>query len=350
MNNPWKRLMGKNTHILLFAALASALLASPAPAGSSGYHLVKTVALGGDGFWDYLGFDPVHRHLFITHGTHVMVLDADSDAVVGDIADTPQVHGVAVATDLGRGFVSDGGDNSVTMFDLSSLKTTARLAVGTKPDGIVYDPASHRVFTFNGGSNDSTAIDGASGAIVGTVALGGRPEFPVADGKGNIFVNIEDKSELVEFDSRTLAVEHHWPLAPCENPSGLAIDTVHARLFVGCHNQMMAVVDATTGKVIATHGIGKGVDANRFDPSTGFAFSSNGDGTLTVVHEDTPDKFSIAETLPTQPGARTMEIDPRTHDVFLVTADLVPVPPTDDNPHPRPTIALGSFRLLVFAP
>jgi len=342
--------MRKNTDMLLFAAMATALLASPAPAGPSGYHLAKTVALGGDGFWDYLGFDTIHRHLFITHGTHVMVLDADSYTVVGDIADTPQVHGVAIATDLGHGFVSDGGDNSVTMFDLSSLKTVARPAVGTKPDGIVYDPASHRVFTFNGGSDDSTAIDGASGAIVGTVALGGRPEFPAADGQGHVFANIEDKSELVEFDSRTLAVMHHWPLAPCESPSGLAIDAAHARLFVGCHNQMMAVVDATDGKVIATPAIGKGVDANRFDPASGLAFSSNGDGTLTVVHEDTPDKFTVVENVPTQLGARTMEIDPKTHNVFLVTADLTPTPPTADNPHPRPTIVPGSFKLLVFAP
>jgi DNA-binding beta-propeller fold protein YncE len=319
-------------------------------AGASGYHLVTSVALSGDGFWDYLGIDPVHRHLFVTHGTHVLVLDADSGAVVGDIADTPQVHGVAVAPDLGRGFVSDGGDNTVTVFELSNLKTIARLTVGTKPDGIVYDPASHRAFTFNGASDDATAIDGASGAIAGTVALGGRPEFPATDGKGNIFVNIEDKSELVEFDSGTLAIENRWPLAPCEEPSGLAIDVAHARLFVGCHNQMMAVVDAKNGKVIATPSIDKGVDANRFDPTTGLAFSSNGDGTLTVVHEDTPDKFSIVENVPTQLGARTMEIDPKTHNVFLVTADLVPTPPTADNPHPRPTVVPESFRLLVFAP
>jgi DNA-binding beta-propeller fold protein YncE len=277
-----------------------------------------------------------------------MVLDADSHAVVGDIADTPQVHGVAIAPDLGRGFASDGGDNTVTVFDLASLKTMARLPVGTKPDGIVYDPVSHRAFAFNGGSNDATAIDGVTGTIAGTVALGGRPEFPAADGQGNIFVNIEDKSEIVEFDSRTLAIENRWPLAPCEEPSGLAIDAAHGRLFVGCHNQMLAVVDARSGNVIATPAIGKYVDANRFDPATGFAFSSNGDGTLTVVHEDTPDKFSIVENVMTQLGARTMEIDPKTHNVFLVTADLVPVPPTADNPHPRPTIVPGSFRLLVY--
>jgi DNA-binding beta-propeller fold protein YncE len=342
--------MSRTTRMRFVAGFALALWTSAAIAGPSGYHLVKTVALGGDGFWDYLSIDPVHRHLFVTHGTHVMVLDADSYAIVGDIADTPQVHGVAVADDLGRGFASDGGDNTVTMFDLSSLKTIARLAVGTKPDGIVYDPASHRAFTFNGGSNNATAIDGATGTVVGTVALGGRPEFPAADGKGNIFVNIEDNSELVEFDSKTLAVENRWPLAPCEEPSGLTIDAAHGRLFVGCHNSMMAVVDARSGRMIATPAIGRGVDANRFDPATGFAFSSNGDGTLTVVHEDSPDSFSIVEAVPTQLGARTMEIDPKTHNVFLVTADLVPTPPTADNPHPRPTIVPGSFRLLVFAP
>jgi DNA-binding beta-propeller fold protein YncE len=331
--------------LILTAALLSA---GAAIAGPSGYHLVKTVALGGDGFWDYLGFDPLHRHLFVSHGTHVMVLDADSFAVVGDIANTPRVHGIAVADDLGRGFVSDGGDNTVTMFDLASLATVARIAVGAKPDGIVYDPASHRAFTMNAGGDDATAIDAATGKVLGSVALGGDPEFPVADGKGNIFVNIEDKSEMIEFDARTLAIANRWPLAPCEGPSGLAIDAAHDRLFAGCHNQVMAVVDAKTGKVIATPAIGKGVDANRFDPGTLLAFSSNGEGTLTVVHEDTPDSFAIIDTVATQPGARTMEVDPRTHNVFLVTADLTPVPATADNPHPRPAIVPGSFRLLVF--
>lgn len=322
----------------IFAISSSAALAGP-----SGYHLVKTVALGGDGGWDYISFDPAHRHLFISHATHVVVVDADNLTVVGDIPDTPRVHGVAVAPDLGRGFTSNGGDNTVTAFDLATLKIIGRYPTGTRPDSYVYDPVSHRVFTFNAGSSDATAIDGATGAAAGTVPLGGKPEFPVADGKGNIFVNIEDKSEIVEFNSQNLAIENRWPLAPCQEPSGLAIDAAQARLFSGCHNLMMAVVDADTGKVIATPPIGKGVDANRFDPATGYAFSSNGDGTLTVIHEDSPDSFSVVDTVPTQAGARTMEIDPKTHTVFLVTADRVPGS-TD-----HAAFVPGSFRLLVVA-
>ncbi|HEX4534680.1 MAG TPA: hypothetical protein VH000_10645, partial [Rhizomicrobium sp.] len=276
---------------------AAALAAGPSLGGPSGYRLVKTLPLGGDGFWDYLSFDPAQRHLFISHGTHVIVVDVDKIAVVGDIADTPRVHGAAVADDLGKGLTSNGGDNSVTAFDLKTLQTLGRYPTGTRPDGFVYDPASHRVFTLNGGSDDATAIDGTTGKTVGTVPLGGRPEFPVTDGKGNIFVNIEDKSQIVEFNAQTLAIENRWPLAPCEGPSGLAIDAAHDRLFAGCDNQMMAVVDSTTGKVIATPAIGHGVDANRFDPGTGYAFSSNGDGTLTIVHEDTPDVFSVVENV-----------------------------------------------------
>jgi hypothetical protein len=317
-------------------------------AGQSGYALARTVPLAGDGFWDYLGFDAVNHHLFITHGTHVMVLDADTQAVVGDIPNTPQVHGVAVAGDLGRGFASDGGDNTVTAFDLKTLQVLGRYVAGTRPDSITYDPVSHRVFTFNGGSNDSTALDAVTGAIAGTIPLNGKPETGVADGLGHIFANIESTSELVEIDTQTLKVTARWPLKPCDSPSGLAMDTQHAILFAGCEN-MMAVVDASNGKMIASLPIGKGVDADRFDPGTSYAFASNGDGTLTVVHEDGPRKFRIVENLTTQKGARTMEVDPKTHTVFLVTADRVPTPPTADNPHPRPTVVPGSFRLLVYA-
>jgi YVTN family beta-propeller protein len=334
--------MRKIAYLCLVASLAALLAPAPAMAG---YHLVKSVPLGGDGFWDYLSIDPVHRHLFVTHGTHVMVVDADSYAVVGDIPNTPRVHGVAVAET--RGFVSDGGDNTVTMFDLASLKVLGKIAVGTKPDAIIYDPATRRVFTMNGGSNDSTAIDSTTGAVVGTVALGGGPEFAAADGKGNIFVNIEDKSEMVEFDARTLTVENTWSLLPCEGPSGLAIDRANSRLFAGCRNTMLEVVDSATNRPVAMLPIGKGVDANRFDD--GYAFSANGDGTLTVIHECSPNRFCVAETVTTEPGARTMEVDPKTHAVFLVTADFTPTPPTADTPHPRPAITPGSFRLLVYS-
>ena len=334
---------------IAFAAAVAACVVTPAFAGPSGYHLVRTVSLPGDGFWDYLGFDNANRHLFVTHGTHVMVLDADTQAIAGDIPDTARVHGVAVADDLGRGFTSDGGDNTVTAFDLKTLKTIARYPTGTGPDSIAYEPVTHRVFTFNGGGKDATALDGATGAVVGTIPLGGRPETAVVDGLGNVFADIESTSEIVKIDAQTLKVAARWKLAPCESPSGLAMDTVHGILFAGCDNKMMAVIDASNGKVLATPAIGDGVDADRFDPGTGYAFASMGEGTLTVVHEDGPHKFSVVENVATQKGARTMEVDPKTHTVFLVTADRTPTPPTPDNPHPRPTITPGTFRLLVYA-
>lgn len=330
-------------------AFSFCLVSTAALAGPSGYRLEKTVPLAGDGFWDYLGFDNANRHLFVTHGTHVMVLDADSQAVVGDIPDTAHVHGVAVADDLNRGFTSDGGDNTVTAFDLKTLKFIARYPTGQGPDSIAYDPVSHRVFTFDGKSQDTTALDGATGAIVGKIPLGGRPESAVADGMGHIYADIESTSELVKVDSQTLKVVARWPLQPCDSPSGLAMDARHGILFAGCDNHMMAVVDASNGAILATPAIGKGVDADRFDPHTGYAFASTGEGVLTVVHEDNPRKFTIVESVATQKGARTMEVDPKTDTLFLVTADrTAPPPPTADNPHPRPAIVPGTFRLLVF--
>jgi len=335
---------------IVFAAAIVACAATSALAGPSGYHLIKTVPLPGDGFWDYLGFDNANRHLFVTHGTHVMVLDADSQAVIGDIPDTARVHGVAVADDLGRGFTSDGGDSTVTAFDLKTLKTLARYPTGAGPDSIAYEPVTHRVFTFNGGSRDATALDGSTGAVAGTIPLGGKPETAVSDGHGNIFANVESTSEIVKIDARALKVVARWKVAPCESPSGLAMDIAHGILLAGCDNKMMGVVDASSGKVLATPAIGEGVDADRFDPSTGYAFASNGEGTLTVVREENPRKFSVVDDVATQKGARTMELDPKTGDVFLVTADrMPPPPPTTDNPHPRPTVVPGSFRLLVFA-
>jgi len=328
----------------------AAIVAGRAAAqGPSGYHLIKKVNLGGEGGWDYLAMDAPSRRLFISRGTHVLVVNADSYEVVGDIPDTEGVHGVAFAQDLGRGFTSNGRANTVTIFDLKTLKPVGSAKTGQNPDAILYDPASHRVFTFNGRSGDATAIDAATGAVAGTVALSGKPEFATANGAGLVYVNLEDKSELVAFDSSALTVANRWPLAPCEEPSGMAIDTQHSRLFIGCHNKMMAVVDANNGKVVVTVPIGQGVDANRFDPAAGLAFASCGDGTLTVAHEDTPDKYTVVETVATQRGARTMEIDPQTHNVFLVTAEFGPPPAaTPENPRPRPAIVPGSFTLLVF--
>ena len=332
-----------------FCALFLVLVATLATAADPGYHLINTYTLGGDGGWDYLILDSSSRRLYISRATHVMVIDADSGKPVGDIPDTPGVHGIALAPELGRGFISNGREGTVTIFDLTTLKAISKIKAGENPDAILYDPASKRVFAFNGRSHDATAIDAAGGTVLGTIKLEGKPEFAASDGKGKIFVNIEDKSQIDAIDPNKLEVKASWPLAPCEEPSGLAIDRKNRRLFAGCDNKMMAVVDADTGKVVATAPIGDGVDANAFDSGTGLAFASCGEGVLTVVHEDSPSKFTVVDNVPTQPGARTMALDEKTHNVYLVTAKFGPPPaPTADNPHPRRTILPDTFVVLVF--
>jgi YVTN family beta-propeller protein len=320
-------------------------------APASGYHLLKKVPLGGEGGWDYLAFDSATRRLFISRATKVVVLNVDTGTVSGEIPNTDGVHGVAFAPELDRGFTSNGRANTVTIFDLQSLQIIGSAKTGMNPDAIVYDPASKRVFTMNGHSNDATAIDAATGNVLGTIPVTGKPEFAVADGAGHVYVNIEDKGEELQIDTQSLKVTAQWPLAPCQEPSGLAMDIAHRRLFAGCHNQMMAVVDADSGKVIATPAIGDGVDANAFDPGTGFAFASNGQSaTLTVVHEDAPDKFSVVENVATQKGARTMALDLKSHEVYLVTADFAPAPPaTNENPRPRMMPVPGTFVVLIYA-
>jgi YVTN family beta-propeller protein len=339
--------------LALAASIGSASLsgksASTTP-GPSGYHLLKKITLGGEGGWDYITFDSPTRRLFISRQSKVIVLDVDSEKVVGEIPNTEGVHGIALAPEFNRGFTSNGRANTVTIFDLKTLAVIGTVPAGTNPDAIVYDPASKRVFAMNGRSSNSTAIDAATGKVVATIPLSGKPEFAVADGAGHVYVNIEDKSEMWQIDSQKLAATTHWPLAPCKEPSGLAIDVAHRRLFSGCDNKMMAVVDADSGKGIATPPIGEGVDADAFDPGTGFVFSSNGEsGTLTVIHEDTPDKYSVVENVTTQKSARTMALDPKTHEVFLVAAQFGPRPaPTAETPHPRPTILPNSFVVLVY--
>src|SRR3954462_7563385 len=277
---------------IVTGSLAALSFAAAAP----GYHVATTYKVGGQGGWDYLTADASARRLYISRGTHVIVLDLDSGKNVGDIPDTPGVHGVALAPDLGRGFTSNGRENTVTIFDIKTMKPMGeKIKVGEKPDAILYDPATKRVFTFNGRSHDSTAIDASDGKVLGTIKLGGKPEFAVSDGKGQVFVNNEDTSELIAIDPNKLEVKSKWPLAPYQSPSGLAIDRKNRRLFVGCDNKMMAVVDADSGKVLTTVSIGEGVDANAFDSDTGFAFASCGEGVLTIAHEDTPDKYSAAE-------------------------------------------------------
>ncbi len=328
----------------------SIFLLSTIALAADSYHLVNTYKLGGDGGWDYMTVDSHAHRLYISRATHVIVMDTDSGKVVGDIPDTPGVHGIALAPELGRGFISNGREGTVTIFDIQSLKLISKAKAGDNPDAILYDPHSKRVFAFNGRSHNATAIDAASGNVLGTIPLEGKPEFAVTDGKGEIFVNIEDKSQIDAIDPAKLEVKSRWPLAPCEEPSGLAIDARKGRLFAGCDNKMMAVVNTDNGKVVATPAIGEGVDANAFDPGTSLAFASCGEGVLTVVKEDSPDKYSVVENVTTQPGARTMALDEKTHHVFTVTAQFGPPPPaTADNPHPRRSIVPDTFVVLEYA-
>jgi YVTN family beta-propeller protein len=317
---------------------------------ASGYHLLKKFVLGGEGGWDLLAFDSAANRLYISRGTHVMVVDPDSGAIVGDIPNTPRVHGIAIAPEFGKGFTSNGGDATVTIFDLKTLKTLGQVKVGKNPDAIIYDPASKRILSFNAGNNDVTAIDANTGTVAGTLALGGKPELAVADEHGKVFVNLEDKSAIVKFDSQKLTVDATWPLAPGEEPTGIAIDRKHHRLFAACANKLMAVLNADNGKLVTTIPIGSGPDGAAFDSDRQLAFSPNGaDGTLTVAHEDSSDKFSVLENVVSQRGARTLEIDQRNHRVFLVTAEFGPTPaPTAERPRPRPPMLPGSFTLLVF--
>ena len=278
-----------------------------------------------------------------------MVVDADSGTVVGDIPNTNGVHGIAIAPEFDKGFISDGRDGTITVFDLKTLKALGTATAGKNPDAIIYDPASKRIFAFNGTSKDATAVDAKTNNVAGTIALGGKPEAGVADGKGHVFVNIEDTSEIVQFDSTKLTVENRWKIAPCDGPSGLAMDQKARRLFSVCGNKMMVVTNADTGQVVANVPIGSGADGAAFDPETGYALSTNGgDGTLTVVHEDAPDKYSVVENVPTLRRARTIALDNKTHSVYTVTAEFGQAPaPTTEQPRPRPPMVPGSFTLLV---
>ena len=322
--------------------------AKPAPA-KAGYHIVKEIPIGGEGGWDYLTVDSTARRLYVSHATKVVVVDVDSDTKVGEIANLSGVHGIALALDYGRGYISNGRSSMITIFDLKTLATIGEVkSTGENPDAIMYDPFSYQIFAFNGRSKNATVLEAKTGKVVGTIELGGKPEFATTDLNGKVFVNIEDKSEVVEIGVKDLAVKARWPLAPCEEPSGMAIDRLHHRLLIGCSNKMAAVVNTETGKVVTTVPIGDGVDANAFDPGAKLGFSSNGDGTLTVIKEDTPDHFIVAENVPTRRGARTMALDDKTHKVYLPTAQFGPPPAaTAEQPHPRPAILPDSFVILV---
>ncbi len=336
-----------------FAAAGSALALAAAPAYAApapNYHLVHRFVLGGDGGWDYLTYDPAGKRLFISRATHVMVVDPSTGAVVGDIPNTPGVHGIALAQDLGKGFTSNGRDGTVTVFDLKTLRTLATIQTNAKgPDCIIYDPATKRVFTFNGESTSATAIDARTNAVVAQIPLGGRPEFAVADGKGMVYDNLEDKSEIVAINAQSGAITARWPLAPCQSPSGLSMDRDHRRLFTACEGQM-GVVDADSGKVLATLPTGKGTDATRFSSKLNLAYAPNGrDATLTVVQETTPQSFAVMQTAQTETGARTMALNPDSGEVYLVTAKMQ-INPNASSYRDRYHVIPGTFTLLVLDP
>lgn len=305
----------------ILASLALAVCAFTASAQTTGYHIIKKIAVPGQGSWDYLTVDEGARRLYVSHGTQVEVLDVDSGDIVGKIEKTPGVHGIAVAPELGRGFISNGQSSTVTIFDLKTLKTIGDVPVGKKPDAIIYDPATANVFAFNGNGNSASAIHAADGKIAGTVDLGGGPEFAADDGAGYVYDNIEDDSLVVKINSRSMKVEQRWPTAPCASPSSMAIDRPNRRLFLGCRSRVMAVMNADTGQVITTLPIGDHVDATAFDPDARLIFNSNGEGTVTIIHEDNPDKYSLVETVKTVPRAKTMALDPKTHKLFLSTTE-----------------------------
>ncbi len=341
-----------------FAGCVSILLlgivtvASP-PSGQ--YHLLKKVPLGaaagsGREYFDYLTVDSRARRVYASHGTEVKVADADSGAVVGTISGLKQCHGIALVEELGKGFISDGGAAKTVIFDMASLKVTGEAKGEEDADSIVYDPASKRVFVFNGDAKSATVIDPANGTVVKSIPLGGGPEFAVADGKGMVYDNIEDKNEVVAIDSNTLTVKSRWPVAPAGQPTSLAMDREHRRLFAAGRNpQKLVILDADSGKVIQSFPISAGADANVFEPETGLIFVSTREGNVHIFHEDAPDKYTEVETVKTEYGAKTMALDSKTHNIYLTTADFGPPPaPTAERPHPNPTVIPGTFHLLIY--
>jgi YVTN family beta-propeller protein len=338
--------------VALFAVLGAAAVVM---AAEGGYHQLKKYPFGAaEGatreYFDYITVDSPARRVYVSHGTEIKVLDADSGAVVGNIAGLKQDHGVAVAQEFGRGFITDGGQGKVIIFDLKTLKTVGEAKADKDADSIVYDPVSKRVFSMNGDSKNSTVIDAKTGSVAGTIDMGGGPEFAVADGKGTVYVNIEDKNELVAIDTSTLKIKSRWPLAPAGTPTGLAIDLAHRRLFsAGRNPQMLVVLNADTGKVIQSFPISGGVDAVAYDPGTSLIFASTRDGMIHVFHEDSPDKYSEVETVKTEYGAKTMGLDTVTHNLFVDTVDFGPAPaPTAEHPRPQRTPVPGTFHVLVY--
>jgi YVTN family beta-propeller protein len=330
----------------LLAASIAALLANAAGAGTASYRVADKFAVGGDGKWDYPSVDSAAQRLYLSRATHVVIIDTQTGHVAGDIADTPGVHGIALAPALGRGYISMGKADQVKIFDLKTLAVIGTVQTGSKPDAIVYEPTTKQVFVFNGHSSNTTVIDAVSNTVAAAIALQGAPEAARADGAGKVFVNLEDKNELVSLDAQGRKVAGRWPLSGCEGPTGLALDSVHRRSFSACANKKMSILDVDTGRSIATLPIGAGVDGAEFDADSGNAFSANGDGTLTVVHEADPEHFTVAQTLTTARGARTIALDTSRHRLYLPTARFEETAsvPADE---PKGSIVPGSFFVLV---
>lgn len=330
--------------LITFCLAAAALgWAQDAP-----FKVQRTWTIGGDGGWDYLTLDAPAHLLYIARGNRVQVVDTQTGKLAGEIAGLKAVHGVALDPDGHFGYISDGGANQVRIFDRATRRLTGAIDAGSNPDGILFEPKTRRVLAFNARSKNVTVIDTTSKKVIATLPLSGNPEFPQADGTGTVFVNIEDTGEIARIDAAAPSVTATWSIAPCEEPSGLALDAAHGRLFSVCGNREMAVVDTTTGKVVATPPIGRRPDAAAFDPQNGLVFSSNGEGTLSVIRQNSADEYSTLETLPTRAGARTMALDAGEGKLYLATASFGPHPaPTPENPHPRPTILPGSFVVLV---
>ena len=331
------------------ALTSGTALAQTAPAAAP-YRLLNTITVGGEGGWDYLNVDPAGERLYLSHGTQVEVVDLKTRKVIGTIPNTPGVHGIDVVPSANRGYITCGRTNTCVVFDLTTLKLIGEpIPTGPKPDALLYDAFSKRVFLFSNNGGKSTVLNAATGAVEGTAELAGDIEAPATDGKGHIFANVEDKSEVIEFDAKTLAVRLRHKLAPGEEPTGLAYDPKTNRLFSACHNEKLVVTDSKTGKQVAVLPIGQGVDGAVFDPSTNNVVTSNGSGTFTVIHQDSPTKYTVVANVPTAKGARTITIDPKTHHLFTCTADYGPTPAaTTENPRPRPSIVPGTFRVLEF--
>jgi YVTN family beta-propeller protein len=340
----------KTQHLLLTCAIVAGTAALAAAADDKPYHHAKDIAIGTEGGWDYAAVDPEAHRLFVSHATQVVVIDTTTDKVIGTIDDTPGVHGIAIAHDLGKVFVSNGRGNNVSVVDLNTLKTTSKVATGENPDAILYEPSKQEVYAFNGRGKSATVINAKTGEVVTTIPLDGKPEFAQTDAKaGQVFVNLEDKNAIAAIDIASHSVKATWPIAPGEEASGMAIDVANHRLFIGCSNKLMEMVDYTTGKVVGSVPIEQGVDANSFDPQLKLAFSSNGSGTITVAHEDSPTKLTVIQTITTQRGVRTMTIDTATHKLYAAAAEFEPAPaPTADNPRPRPKMKTGTFKVMVF--